>query len=101
MSTLNIQLLYRRSKRFPLIIHHLLPDLAPGLTSMARTTLISNKFSWSQRGSSQRNSTVVLRAAHAPARSSINQNELNNPKEIKIKTAYDEVRKVVSLVKMA
>ena len=32
MSTLNIQLLYRRSKRFPLIIHHLLPDLAPGLT---------------------------------------------------------------------
>ena len=26
-----IQLLYRRSKRFPLIIHHLLPDLAPGL----------------------------------------------------------------------
>ena len=32
MSTLNIQLLYRRSKRFHLIIHHLLPDLAPGLT---------------------------------------------------------------------
>ena len=32
MNTLNIQLLYRRSKRFPLIIHHLLPDLAPGLT---------------------------------------------------------------------
>ena len=32
MSTLNIQLLYRSSKRFPLIIHHLLPDLAPGLT---------------------------------------------------------------------
>ena len=32
MSTLNVQLLYRRSKRFPLIIHYLLPDLAPGLT---------------------------------------------------------------------
>ena len=32
MNTLNIQLLYRRSKRFPLIIHHFLPDLAPGLT---------------------------------------------------------------------
>ena len=32
MSTPNIQLLYRRSKRVPLIIHHLLPDLAPGLT---------------------------------------------------------------------
>ena len=31
MSTLNIQLLYRRSKRFPLIIYHLLPDLAPWL----------------------------------------------------------------------
>ena len=31
MNTLNIQLLYRRSKRFPLIIHHLLPDIAPGL----------------------------------------------------------------------
>ena len=40
MSILNIQLLYRRSKRFPLIIHHLLPDLAPGLTFMARTTHI-------------------------------------------------------------
>ena len=32
MSTLNIRLLYGRSKRFPLITHHLLPDLAPGLT---------------------------------------------------------------------
>ena len=32
MSILNNQLLYRRSKRFPLIIHHLLPDLPPGLT---------------------------------------------------------------------
>ena len=32
MSTLNIQLFYRISKRFPLIIHYLLPDLAPGLT---------------------------------------------------------------------
>ena len=32
MSTLNIQLLYRRSKRFLLIIHQLLPELAPGLT---------------------------------------------------------------------
>ena len=32
MSTLNIQLLYGRSKIFPLITHHLLPELAPGLT---------------------------------------------------------------------
>ena len=32
MSKLNIQLLYRSSKRFPIIIHHLLPDLASGLT---------------------------------------------------------------------
>ena len=32
MSTLDIQLLYRRSKGIPLIIHHLLPDLALGLT---------------------------------------------------------------------
>ena len=32
MSTLNVQLLYRRSKRFPSIIHHLFPDLLPGLT---------------------------------------------------------------------
>ena len=31
MSTLNIQLLYRRLKRFPLSIHHFLPNLAPGL----------------------------------------------------------------------
>ena len=32
MSILNIKLLYRRSKGFPLISHRLLPDLAPGLT---------------------------------------------------------------------
>ena len=43
MSTLNIPILYRRSKR-PLNYHHLLPDLAPWI---ARTTHVSNKFLWS------------------------------------------------------
>ena len=32
MSALDIRLLYGRSKRFPLISHHLLPNLVPGLT---------------------------------------------------------------------
>ena len=43
MSTLNIPLLYRRSKRLPKII------VICFLTSTARTTHDANKIPWSQR----------------------------------------------------
>ena len=52
ISTLNIPLFYIRSKRHPYIIPICL------LTSMARTTHMSNKFPWFQRCSRQRSSTV-------------------------------------------
>ena len=38
---------------------HWLPDLASRLTSVARTTCISNEYPWSQRGSSYWGSTVI------------------------------------------
>ena len=60
MSTLSIQLLCRKSRKKSLNYRCLLPDLAPWLTSEARTTLVSNNFLWSQRCSSHWSSTVVF-----------------------------------------
>ena len=52
MSTLNIQSLCRKSKRFHYIIAICFLNWCHDKPSVARTTHVSNKFSWSQRCSS-------------------------------------------------
>ena len=61
MSTLNIPLLCRRSKKLPLIIAKYVLELYHDQPSLTRTIHISNKFPWSQRCSSHWSSHVIVR----------------------------------------
>ena len=61
MNAHNIHLKYRTPKRYSTVIS----IMPPGVTlivshSVARTTAVSNKVSWSKRGSSHRSSTVYV-----------------------------------------